>query len=622
MTPVLARRSALAVLLVACAAVYLPSIDGEFVLDDVQLLSDPRIVDPFRQPAGAWLSWNRPVATFTFALNHLAVGLDPRGWHLTNVLVHCAVVALVWAFARLTLARARLARPEEGALIVAAVFGLHPLHSESVAYVTQRAESLASALYLAAFLLFLLGEEARTPRRRLALVLAATGLHVVGLATKPIVATLPVAWLLHAAILPPPGGDHAPPRPSWRWRAAAALPAFAASAWAAASLLVASHGSRSAGFAIARLRADRYLWTQLRVIPTYVRLLFWPAGLHVDWDFRVSGSPLEPGAVAGACVLAVVAAASVVTAVRLRDAPGGRAAASRTAAFGTLFFLLVLAPTSLVPLLDPLAEHRVYLASVGIILAVVGPAVQLVDGATGRVGARARLVAGGAVLAVAMGLGTATARRSAVWANPLALWADAAQKSPAKARVHANLGDALHRTNRTAEALESFRRARELRADGTVAEDVLLSNIVGILLALFRTDEARAEVTAALARSPRDPVALGLLVAVEYVSRNPATCERAAFDALAADPWNANALKYLGMVRLDRGDLAGALEVLRAAASDGVTDPMTYVALGQAQEQVGRVASACAAYGRAVELPGDAWARATARMLMSRLPCR
>ena len=116
----------LAILLAATAAAYLPSIDGQFVLDDLDIIADPRVVDPFGQPSAAWLTWNRPVVAFTFALNRLAVDLDPRGWHLTNVFIHCAVVVLVWLLARMTFARARLSAGEGKSSARAAIRGRRP----------------------------------------------------------------------------------------------------------------------------------------------------------------------------------------------------------------------------------------------------------------------------------------------------------------------------------------------------------------------------------------------------------------------------------------------------------------------------------------------------------------
>jgi hypothetical protein len=134
----------LGLILLATAAVYLPSMDGEFVLDDLNQVQDPLVISPLESGVGAWIGAPRPLLTATYALNYATVGVDTRSWHITNVLIHLAAVVLAWRVARRLLARAGLECPEGTALAVAALFALHPLQTESVAYVTQRAESLSS----------------------------------------------------------------------------------------------------------------------------------------------------------------------------------------------------------------------------------------------------------------------------------------------------------------------------------------------------------------------------------------------------------------------------------------------------------------------------------------------
>jgi len=586
----------LVAVLAAAAAAYLPSIDGAFLFDDERgLLDDPVVRDPGRAGAAAWLATSRPVGRLTFAINHAAVGLDPRGWHLTNVAIHLATVVLSWLLARVSFARAGLARPGGPALAAAALFALHPIQTESVAYLSQRFESLASGVYVLA-LLILLARDSAPGRRRWTMLGAATALHAVALGVKPTAATLPAAWLLHAAILPAPGEEGLPAwRRAWR-RFPAALPLLAMSALAAATGLRGASGSIHAGWAVPGLSPAEYIATQLRVIPTYLRLLAWPAGQCADWYFPASRGFLEPAVLGGAALLAGAVVGALVLAARAQGATGDGPAAARAASFGILFFLLALAPSSLIPLLDPLAEHRVYLAAMGAFLAL----------SAGAAAALRRLVparsgAAGAALAVAAAaaLGIATERRNAIWATPLALWTDTAAKAPEKSRVHMNLGLALHGARRFTQALAEFRHAQELMGDHTISERDILQNLVSTLAILGRTDEARTEISRALAVSPRDSLALSLLANVEYVSSRMDAAESAAQQALASDSGNWIALKYLGMARLARGDVTGALQSLRAAAATGAEDPQLHWVLGGAEERSGDFARACEEYALA-----------------------
>lgn len=97
----------LGLLLAATALAYLPSLDGEFVLDDFTVISDPLVVAPLDHGLGEWLASPRPILAATFALNHATVGLDSRSWHLGNLLVHLAAVVLAWRLARKLLERGR-----------------------------------------------------------------------------------------------------------------------------------------------------------------------------------------------------------------------------------------------------------------------------------------------------------------------------------------------------------------------------------------------------------------------------------------------------------------------------------------------------------------------------------
>jgi tetratricopeptide (TPR) repeat protein len=610
--------AALGLLLVATTVAYLPALDGAFVIDDVSIISDPLVAAPGRANAVAWLRSARPVLTATYALDHARFGLETRGWHATNLLVHLAAILLAWRLARRLLARAGLERPEGAALAAAALFALHPLQTEAVAYVTQRAESLASACFLAGLLLLLARDEGGA--RRGWLLAGAVAIQAAGLLVKPIVATLPAAWLLAAAVLPTADETGRPP---WRrivGRLPAALPLFALSAASAAWGLYQAAGSNHAGFDMPDLPAGRYFATQLRVVPTYLRLLAWPAGQCADWYFTVSDGLLDRGSLAGGLFLGALLGGALWLSTRHARLGGDGPAVARLAGFGIPFFLLVLAPSSsFVPLRDPLAEHRVYLASLGLFV-VVATAVSVAL----RRAAPARAARAGAAIAVValVALGAATARRSVVWSGTLALYQDAAEKAPEKARVHLSLGQALAMAERYEEALAHFRRARSLATDRTLAPGAALQNVVFALLMLDRLDEARGEVQGALRQDPRDAALLALLADVEYSALRDAEAEAAAVAALAIEPFNVMALKYLGMARARAGDLAGAADALRAAEANDPLEPQVLQQLGRVEERLGNRDAACRAYGRAAELPRSPMISRTALASHRRLGCR
>jgi Flp pilus assembly protein TadD len=444
---------------------------------------------------------------------------------------------------------------------------------------------------------------------------------LLGASVKPIVATLPIAWLLFAALLPARGeeGWTAGRRVGSRLLPSAPLLALAVAQ--AIFELRATSGGLDAGFSVPGLPPAAFLATQCRVIPTYLRLALLPVGQSADWVFPASRGFAEPRVLLGALLLLALAGGAVALGARARRLDGGAAALARLGALGPLLFLLVLAPSSsVVPLHDVLAEHRVYLGLLALAIPVAAALAlarrRWLPGRGGGVAAAA-----GAVALLAL-LGGATARRAETWSSAVALWTDVVEKGPAKARGHLNLGVALAARGKLREAVEEYHRAAGLLADGTVPEETLLTDLVDALTSLGRVEEARGEVAAALARSPGAPRPQALLAQVEFVGGRLDAAEIAGLRALVADPANGTALKYVGLVRVRRGDWAGAVPMLRGAAEANRTDTMVQWELGRAEEATGNVAGACAAYRRAATEPGLAARAARAAQSWAALGCR
>jgi len=620
--------AALAALLVATFAAYLPSIDGEFQYDDQEIAKTVWVRDAraFLEP-GHWLELPRPLTSALFAINHEISDFRPRVWHVTNVVIHLIAVVLVWRLARRILARAGFAAspaaavpaeavPERGkgkgrravaavartvpewpALAAAALFALHPLSTEAVSYISQRSEALASAFLLGALILLLARDEAPA-NRRLPLLLGAIALHALGLTAKPVAATTPALWLLAAAVLPVPAEREL----AW-WqrvtrRLLAAAPMLLLTLYAATSNVKEVSGSGHAGFDLAFVTPLEYVATQMRAVPIYVRLVLFPVGLNADWLFPFSRSFLEAAVLGGfAFILALIAAAFVL--VRRYDKEeGDLAAAARLTAFGWLFFLGMLAPTTLVPLRDPFVEHRLYLPCFGIILAMTGVGVAL---ARRYAPGRARWVAAAAAVALIAGLGAATAVRNQVWQSALALWKDASDKSPGKPRTWVNYGTALHFAGHFDDAVKAYDRAIALGNDPTVPLELVVRNTALALVRLRRYDEARVRLVRYLKAAPRDAGTIVILALVEVDTGHLDEAEAAAKQAYALDPRQSRPFQILGQVQEKRGDLQGAYDQFLAAARIDPSDPLPVFSMGRIEEKRGRVPEACNLYARATD---------------------
>lgn len=494
-------------------------LGGELVFDDLpQLAGNAALRDlggVLRGFVPDLLAGRRPVTVLTFALNVATTGLDVRALHATNLAIHLGVTLLAFGFSRAVLRLAGAARPTGLAVAVAGLFALHPLQSQAVSYLVQRAEALAAGASLATLLLLLAAERSGRTARGALLLLAALAAFALGLGAKATLVTLPVAWLLLCAAVPT--AEARARLASWPRRLLLLAPFAALVVLFGARTMARLEGSTDAGFAVPGLPAHDYFLTQWRVLLTYLRLLLWPAGQSADWAFPTSHALSEPGVLlAGLALLAIVAASLSLLASGRRwpDGDPDRAAA-RVAAFGVLWFFVSLAATSsFIPREDVLVEHRVYLASLGIFLsAAVGAERALAHLGLGepRRAVAAALLTGAAWLALAAALHG----RNAVWERAEALWGDAVAKGPHKPRPRLGLGNALLARGDAEGAILQYREAlASLREGAGAAEGPLRQNLGAALVRAGRPAEALEPLLRAVELMPRSAdAALGLALA-------------------------------------------------------------------------------------------------------------
>jgi tetratricopeptide (TPR) repeat protein len=488
---------------------YSNALRGPFVFDDRQHVRD----NPLLRDLGNYLASgvgyrampHRFLANLTFALNYRLGGLSVAGYHAVNVGVHLACAALLYALVVLALQAPRLSasalapRSRAVAFAAAALFVSHPLQTQAVTYVVQRATSLATLLYLGATVLYLRWRLLRAAGRPAP---AAYGLAllcaVAAMATKEIAVTLPLALgLVELAFFDGP-----------RRRLAALVP-FAVAALLVPATWLVERGSATAVLAVAADHAARserlapldYLRTEAAVVVTYLRLLVAPVGQNLDHDFPVYRSFLAPRVVGSLALVAALLGGAAW--LHARAAGGGRARgldpAVRLVSVGVAWFFLALLPeSSVIPIDDVINEHRVYLPSVGFFAAVAAGGALL----AGRVRRAdpARLTWLTALL-LSVVLAVATLRRNAVWADDVALWSDAAEKSPNKVRPLNNLAYALATARRHEEGVAVLRRAVSLDPKNPIVRNQLAAALLG----LGRTAEAEPHLREAIRLDPASP---------------------------------------------------------------------------------------------------------------------
>jgi tetratricopeptide (TPR) repeat protein len=591
------RRRALLGLAVPLALgvlAYSNSLDGQFVFDDVpSIVENPVVHDLGSFAPGGDGHVSRPTRTvgyLSFALNYRIGGLEVTGYHAVNLGIHLASAALVFALVLLTfrtprLASSPLARSSHAvAMAAAALFVAHPIQTQAVSYIVQRLTSLAALFYLLALVLFAatrLADPARPAWRRVAGDVAVVACAALAMKSKEIAFTLPFAVALYDLSFL----DGSPWARARRLAPVALtlaiIPLTLVDVGAPLSQVVAEAEAKTAvQITIPRLH---YLATELPVIASYLRLLLWPVGQSVDPDVTFWDSFLAPPVLAGGMVIAALLALAAALYLYTRSSRVERKLdpAWRVVAFGIVgFFLALSVESSVIPIVDPMNEHRVYLPSAAFFVAVAA-ALGLVARALAP--DRAGRLAGGIAVALAAVLAVGTYARNEVWTDELSLWSDAAAKATRKARPWNNMGVALHDRGRHEEGRAALQNALRIEpshpeAYYNLARIVLTvdgrpEQAVPLLERALRLNpgylDARVNLAAALLKlnRPADVIAV-LDAAGPRLDRHPqALFNRGVAEVLLGDP--AAALGRARELRPLSADLANSLERYARGAMSG-----------------------------------------------------
>ena len=473
----LSRRHAWPVLALGLlvAISYIPAMQAGFVWDDT-IFTETAAVQEWSGLERIWFSPSEirreghywPIVYSSFWLEHKLWGFDPTGYHAVNIVLHFLNCLLLWQLMR------RLAVP--GAWAIAAVFAVHPLHVESVAWVIERKDLLSGLFYLSAALVWIRFVNAPSAGR----YLASLALFLASLLSKSIAVTLPVALLVY----------------HWwkRGRVAAAdllrlVPFFAVAAAVTLADLAYYRGIESVSFDFSfverALIAARALWF-------YAGKLLWPTHLAVIYPhWTVDAADL----LSWAYLVAAAALAAVLWTFRHRLGKGPLA--------GAVYFALTLSPV--LGFVDYgymqfsfVADRYQYLAGIGVLAVLVGAAAQ---GASRLGGRRAACMQGLGVVVLAT-LGATTWRQAGIYRDQITFFKHVIAHNPDARDAHYNLGREMVLEGRPEEALGPLRIAVERRPDSAGAR----TNLGRALVLLGQYEEAEAELRGALELEPRNKV--------------------------------------------------------------------------------------------------------------------
>ena len=530
----------------------------------------------------------RPLVSLSYALNYAVGGLNPIGYHLVNLLLHLLVTWLLYLLAL------RLQFPPGAAVSAAALFAIHPLHTEAITNVVGRAELFMALGVLGSLWL------AVTGRRWWSLGAFATGLF-----SKEQAVMLPILLLLHDLCVPRAlAGQEAGVETPSRVRIGRGLSRYGGYLVVLAGCLMIRRVALG-GFMppptpvidnpLASLDWGPRIFTALKVDGLYLRLFFWPASLSLDYSYDAipaANALVEPGVLFGLVAWGGFVSWMVWSFVR----------GDRLATFSIGFTVLAFLPVSnLVILIGTIMGERLfYLPSAGLCL-LVG-----VGWERFRRWSRGSPLAQGIGLALSIVLCLALVGRTVIrnldWFSNATAFQSAILVVPQSAKINAMIGILASSKQEWGPANESFATALRLYPNYSLTDGELTARIGVALLMQDETERALDILERSVALERESKVAqyhLGLAYAKagRYSEAEGAYRRYLALEPEAAEGFNSLSYVLTKQQRYEEAEVMAAEAILRRPEF-----PEAHYNRGRALEGLDSVGEAIAEYERVLEL--------------------
>jgi len=555
--------------------VYRPAWNGGFLWDDDVYITTNELLTAPDGLRRIWFSLDSPSQYFplvytTFRIEHALWGLNPTGYHWVNLLLHISNALLVW------LVLARLKVP--GAWLAGAIFALHPVQVESVAWITERKNVLMGFFFSLTLLAWIAFIDAKTKRRWLFYGLGLV-LYLFALSAKTTACTLPVAlflilWLQHKPI---------------NWKRLIQIIPFLVLGIAMGGLAMwwerYHQGTSRAVFTF--LSPVERVLVASRAVWFYLSKLIWPSNLtfiYPRWDI----APTHP--LNYVWLLAGIIACAAIYFLRRYLGRGAEVAAA--------FFVAALSPVLGFIMLYTfrytfVADHYQYLACIGPIALASAGLVNLADTFKNR-----RILILGAALLVPAVLATLTWRQAAMYGNIETLWRTTLARNPSCWMAHNNLGIVLFGKGQLDDAIAHYRTTLEMQPNFWDAD----YNLGSALLGKGQVDEAIFYCDKAVTMQPNDPDAQVALANALLQKRRIDDAIVHYQKAVAIRPDYFLARYGLGHALLENGKLDAAIEHSRAALLIQPNDADCHTVLAIALDEKGQLPEAIEHYQKALEI--------------------
>lgn len=461
-------------------ALYLNSLNNPFHFDDIpSIVENPYIRDLkdiplFLKGLDVQTGWFRVLPTLSFAINYHLHGLHVFGYHLVNLILHILSGILVYFISRnlFDLGLKKSGPPDPWnkridllSLLTAAIFISHPIQVNTVTYVVERNEGLASLFYLLSFFLFINGSFTKG-LSKVFYFLGVIITFLFAILSKEIGFTLSIVLILFDLLF------------VCKNRAMIRKRLIVYFGISVLLVLYLSFFMRGGIFTLLFRTAHPWtpwenLLTQSNVIIQYLKLLLFPLPrwLNIDHDFQVSRSLLEyPTLLSVSIILLLLIFAGILI------------KKNRSVSFSIFCFFIVLSPTSsIIPIWDIMVEYRLYLPLFFYAFVLTSGLHYLNNLFAQHWSKRSGQVIVLGISILILGFySITTIERNRIFKDGLTLWTDAARKSPNKMRVHHNLGRAYWGKGRIDEAIREGEIALRLSADLDIKENVkYVLNLLG-----------------------------------------------------------------------------------------------------------------------------------------------
>ena len=529
-------------------AVYFNTIGNDFIWDDEYLIlhnSQIKSFSHFLHSFTTYIGYGseninnfyRPVQELSDMMDYFLWGTDPVGFHLTNVLLHCTVALLVFVFIFYLCDNPAIAA------IAGLLFGVHPVHTEAVAYIAGRADSLYSIFFLSAFIFFVryVNHMVRKGAKQ-GLLYTALICFVIALLSKEISMILPLLLALYLY-----GIIRGTVRQDMFGRIK--------NLWVPFAVIVGIYGIlRSTVLDFSSIAPplkllaipffDR-IFTFFKVVMVYFQLLILPVGLHMERTIPVVRNIFSPLPLVSFFVIAAILWGAALLYKRNRI----------VSVFVFWFFINLLPVSNIYPINSFIAEHWLYMASIGYFFIIAYYLYHLYIKSRNNILAKSSVII---LLASLLALYSClTIKRNRDWKDEITFFENTLYYSPQNTRLYLNLGNTYYEKGQLDKAIEQYEKAISIRENYPVA----YGNIGAIYISKGDFNRAKEYLDKAVELKYNYPIAHYNLGLVYFQAGRMDEALKEMEISLGQLPQHYPSLNIIGRIYIKKGNKIKALEM-------------------------------------------------------------